>query len=114
MFFICALFRKIFRFLNHDQHQDIDRILLDNLGAFISTNATPPLQSRAERILQVTILLASMILTMMVSAVLFGNLLTKNTQGGIDTLKEFADSNLRLFITYELNDTIHIWAQDLE
>lgn len=89
VFIICLIFRKIFRVLNNDKHQDIGHIFLDNLSAFLSVNSSIPIHSRHERILHIFILLASMILTMMISAFLFGNLLVKDTIYGIDTLQVF-------------------------
>lgn len=114
VFIMCVIFRKIFRVLNNDRHQDIGRIFLDNLGAFLSVNPSIRIYSRYEAILHTVILFASMILTMMIGAFVFGNLLVKDTITGIDTLQELAESKLRVYITNELNQTINFWSQNLE
>lgn len=85
-----------------------------NLGVFLSTNSTPRISSRPERVLHMSIVLFSMMLSIFASAIFFGFFLTKDLQSGINTLNELAESKLPVYITEELNQTIENWSQNLE
>lgn len=72
------------------------------------------MRSRPERILHMSIVLFSMMLSILASAIFFGFFLAKDQQSGIDTLNKLAASKLPIYITEELNETIDNWSQNLE
>lgn len=113
-FIICTIFRKIIRILTNDPHRDLITIIMVNLGVFLSTNASPAMRNRPERIFHVTIVIFSMMLSILASAIFFGFFLAKELQSGMNHLNELAASKLRICITEELNQTIDNWSQNLE
>lgn len=88
--------------------------MLDTLGAFISTNPNVRLRSRPERVIHIFVMFFSMLFSMLASAILLGNILAKETQSGLNTLAELAESNLSVCISQELNQTRAQWTQNLE
>lgn len=113
-FIICTIFRKLIRVLTKDPNRDLMTIIIVNLGVFLSTNSSTTIRNRPERILHMSIVLFSMMLSILASAIFFGFFLAKDQQSGINTLNELAASKLPICITEELNQTIDNWSQNLE
>lgn len=113
-FAVSATFRKLFRFYYRDAHRNISAVILDTLGAFSAMNPNPPVRNRPERVLHHFMVVFAMIFGMLASAIFFGNILTKETQSGINTMAELIKTELPICITEELNQTRAEWSQNLE
>lgn len=113
-FAISVMFRKVFRMLSHEADQEISRILLSTLGALLLTQPSDRVRNRPERILYFFFVVFAMLVSILASAILLGNILAKETQTDMNTLKELAESGLPVCITEELNDTRDDWSQFLE
>lgn len=113
-FVICVICRKTFRKAFADTNRDISKVMLDTLGALISMNPNVRIQNRPERILHHFLIVFAMVFSMLASAIFLGNILTKETQIGINTLAELVESNWPLCISEELNQTRAEWTQNLE
>lgn len=113
-FIICTIVRKTIRVVTNNPDRDFISIVMIDLGVFLSTNASPSMANRAERILHISIVLFSMMLSILASAIFFGFFLAKDQSSGIDSLNELAATKLPICITEELNETIENWSQNLE
>lgn len=111
-FAICVLCRKLFGIVAYNER--VSRIMLDTLGAFVSTNPNVRVRNRPERILHFFLIVFSMLFSMFASAILLGNILSKETQTGMNSLSELIESKLPICITQELNETRSEWSQNLE
>lgn len=114
IYFICVLFRWLFRLIAHEKNKEIGEILLNTWGALLLTNPTERILHRPERILNLFFVVFSMWFGMLASAILLGNILAKESETGINTLKELAESKLPICISTELNQTRSEWASDIE
>lgn len=114
IFVICVISRKLFQHVAHERNSDISRILLNTWGALLLTNPNERIRNRPERILYYFFLVFAMLLGMLASAILLGNILTKETQSGMNTLKQLAESKLPICISTELNQTRSEWSQGIE
>lgn len=117
IFIVCVIFRKLFRLVAHEKYGDageVSRILLNTWGVLLLTSPSERTQNRSERILLFFFVVFSMVLSIMASAFLLGNILAKETRTGINTLKELAESKLPICISTVLNETRSEWAPDIE
>lgn len=103
IYFICVLFRWLFRLIAHEKNKEIGQILLNTWGALLLTNPTERILHRPERILNLFFVVFAMWFGMLASAILLGNILAKETETGINTLKELAEAKLPICISTELN-----------
>lgn len=113
-FAICVMFRKVFRMRSHEADQGISGILLSTLGALLLTQSNDRVRNRPERILYFFFVVFAMLLSIQASVILLGNILAKETETDMNTLKELAESKLPVCITEELNQTRDEWTQLLE
>lgn len=113
-FVLTVAFSKIFRMISNEPKQDISRVALDTLGSFLATNSKAKVNRLSMRCLQFSIGVFSILFSIFVSAFLLGLILDRHKSHNINRLNELATANLRIFITFELNETIDQWSQNLE
>lgn len=114
IFVACVIFRRLFRLSAHEENAGIGKIFLHTLGALLLTKPNDRIRNRPERILHFFFIVFAMLLSMLASAILLGNILAKETQTGMNTLKELAESKLPVCISTELNQTRSEWSQGIE
>lgn len=105
---------KLLRILSHDSSQKISCAAIHTLGLFLATNARMTATKLPMKIFQFSIILFSILLSIFASAFLFGWLLARTKFDNIDRLDELAETNLKIFIQPDLNQTIDKWSQNLE
>lgn len=113
-FAITVAFSKALRILSNESNQDLSRVVLDALGSFLATSPKATVNKLPVKILQFSLVVFSIVFSIFASAFLFGLLLTRNKFNNIDRLHDLAKSNLQIFITIQLNETIDQWSQNLE
>lgn len=114
MFVTVVAFSKILRMLSKEPKQDTSRVALDALGSLLATNPKAAVTKLPVGILQFSMIIFSILFGIFASTFLLGLLLAQNTCHNINTLDELAASNLRIFITPELNESIDEWGHNLE
>lgn len=119
VYLVCVIVRVIIRRVlscaGHERgDKRIIRIVLNTWGALMLAYPNERIHNRTERVLYLFVVVFAMLLSMFASGVLLGNILAKETQTGMNTLKELAESNLPICISTELNQTRSEWSQGIE
>lgn len=117
MIIICAFVRLIFRVLTKCPQRDLISVVLDTLGMFLSTNTTNTslrVRNRAERILNVSISLLSILTSRLLTIVFMNYIMASEIDTGLDTLKELGQTDQTIFISDEMKLTMDEWSQNIE
>lgn len=110
--FVYIFFRKIIRVLTNSPHSDVISIFMDTWGTLLSTYSAN-IYSRPERIMTLTILLLSILVSNFVTALIFDYLLAKPIQTGIDSIKELHEHGIEILVNEEMRPTMSEWMDDL-
>jgi hypothetical protein len=110
--FVYVVFRKIIRFLTKSPNSDVISIFMDTWGTLLSTYSAN-IYSRPERIMTLTLLLLSLLVSNLVTALTFNYLLAKPVQTGIDTIKELHEQGIEILVNEEMRPTMSEWMHDL-
>lgn len=112
MLALWVVFRKAFRVITKNPRTTFIDVILDTWGTFLATSCNIRINNRPESILHLNILLLSVLITNIFTAVLFNYLMSKEITYGFETLKELADHNVTITINELLNETNYYWIQN--
>lgn len=113
MLLICAVFRKFFRMITNSPHQGTAHVILDTLGIFLATNTSFRIRNRPERIMNITSLLITILISTLLTAVMFKYMLAREIDGGIETLTELGELNIPILISEDMNATMAEWSPNV-
>lgn len=111
---ICAIFRRYFRIITNSPHQKFSDAIMDTLGMFLSTNTSMRIQNRPERIMNISILLLSIIISTLCTGLLLNYMLAKEIDTGIDSHAELGLLSTPIYISDEMKLTMDEWSQNIQ
>lgn len=88
-------------------------VVMDTLGVFLSTNTSFNVHNRAERIMNVIILLLSILTSRFLTVILLQYMLATETDSGVDTLRELGQLNIPIFISYDVKRIMDDYTQNI-
>lgn len=109
---IYIVFRKFIRMVTNSPHSDVITIFMDTWGTLLSTYSAN-IYSRPERIMTLTLLLLSLLISNLVTALTFNYLLAKPVQTGVDTIRDLHEQGIEILVNEELRPTMSEWMDDL-
>lgn len=114
LWIICAAFRCFFRKFTNSPHHSFGDAIMDTLGMFLSTNNTMRIRNRPERVMNISILLLSIIISRLFTALLLNYMLANEIDSGINSIYELGQSPAPIFISDEMKLTMDEWLQTIE
>lgn len=96
MLTLWIVFRKVFRIIHNNPCSSICDTFFDTWGTFLATHCSIRINNRPERIMHLSILLLSVLITNIFTAILFNYLMANELQYGIDSLNGITDHNITL------------------